>query len=242
MDRIIWHWTAGADGFNEKELDSYNELIARDGTWSPGEFGAEAQVPPLIPGRYAAHTLNCNSNSYGISCDAMADAVERPFDPGKYPLTEAQIETLVQRTAFNCRRFIIPVTRKTVLSHAEVQPTLGIKQKQKWDITWLPGMDKPGDPVAVGDKLRERIIAAMLKGAPAGVPAAPPSFPPTIRRGDIGSPVADAQRRLQARGYDITPDSKFGRLTEAAVKEFQGKRGLKADGIVGPATWSRLLA
>ncbi len=28
------------------------------------------------------------------------------------------------------------------LSHAEVQPTLGIRQNAKWDISWLPGMDK----------------------------------------------------------------------------------------------------
>ncbi|MFN7881706.1 MAG: hypothetical protein ACK5PF_01635, partial [bacterium] len=52
-------------------------------------------------------------------------------------------------------------TRETVLTHAEVEPTLKIKQRGKWDITWLPDMKAPGDPVTVGDNLRAQITAAM---------------------------------------------------------------------------------
>jgi hypothetical protein len=37
-----------------------------------------------------------------------------------------------------CKRYGIKVDRKTVLSHAEVQPTLKITQKGKWDIARLP--------------------------------------------------------------------------------------------------------
>ncbi|MGZ4765321.1 MAG: peptidoglycan-binding domain-containing protein, partial [Ilumatobacteraceae bacterium] len=33
---------------------------------------------------------------------------------------------------------------------------------------------------------------------------------------------------------------KFGAQTQKAVKAFQAKVGIKQDGIVGPATWSRL--
>ena len=32
----------------------------------------------------------------------------------------------------------IPVTPQTILTHAEVQPTLGIKQRGKWDVTRIP--------------------------------------------------------------------------------------------------------
>ena len=43
------------------------------------------------------------------------------------------------------------------MSHSEVQPTLGIRQKQKWDINWLPDMAAPGDPITVGDRIRAMV-------------------------------------------------------------------------------------
>ena len=72
----------------------------------------------------------------------MADAVEQPFRAGRYPITELQIDVMATFVADLCRKYRIPVTRRTVLSHAEVQPTLGFRQNAKWDISWLPGMDK----------------------------------------------------------------------------------------------------
>jgi hypothetical protein len=129
-----------------------------------------------VKGQYAAHTLNCNTGSIGVAVAAMAGAVERPFNPGKAPITPAQVEGLVKLVRDLCRGYGIPVTRETVLSHAEVQPTLGIKQRGKWDIAWLPGMDAPGDPVKVGDHLRGLIAAAAPPKPPASAPK-PPAAP-----------------------------------------------------------------
>lgn len=160
MKRIHWHWTAGAPGINPHESDSYNFVI----TWPDGKVvpcvPVERQKPPLVNGAYAAHTKGANSWAIGISMDCMANAVERPFDPGKYPITDAQLKALVKLTKQLGLQYKIPITRKTMLSHAEVQPTLGIKQNQKWDIMWLPGMDKPGDPIEVGDRIRAMVAAA----------------------------------------------------------------------------------
>ncbi len=160
MRRVILHWTAGADGVNEHEADSYHRLYGRDGTVYFGEHPIEANAgKKLVPGRYAAHTLNCNSGSIGVSLDAMAGAQERPFVAGGYPITARQLDAMARDVAGLCRTYGIAVTRQTVLTHAEVQPTLGIAQRQKWDITWLPGMTAPGDPVVVGDQLRAMIAA-----------------------------------------------------------------------------------
>ena len=93
----------------------------------------------------------------------MADAVERPFRAGRYPITELQIDVMATFVADLCRKYRIPVTRRTVLSHAEVQPTLGIHQRGKWDIAWLPGMKAPADPIIVGDRLRAEIAAKLAK-------------------------------------------------------------------------------
>ena len=51
------------------------------------------------------------------------------------------------------------------------------------------------------------------------------------------------QTKLVARGYNIGKsgvDNKFGKDTEAAVKEFQKDNGLVQDGIVGQKTWAAL--
>jgi peptidoglycan hydrolase-like protein with peptidoglycan-binding domain len=64
---------------------------------------------------------------------------------------------------------------------------------------------------------------------------------PTIRRGSTGNPVRRAQKRLTLGGYDTNGvDGIFGAGTEAAVRRFQGDRGLSADGVVGPRTWAEI--
>lgn len=66
---------------------------------------------------------------------------------------------------------------------------------------------------------------------------------PTIRRGSKGAYVTLAQTELINRGYDLGKygaDGDFGQATEAAVKAFQTDAGLKADGVIGPATWAAL--
>lgn len=62
----------------------------------------------------------------------------------------------------------------------------------------------------------------------------------TIRNGSQGSDVTLAQRILSWLGYSISVDGRFGPSTEKTVKDYQTKRGLKPDGIVGPATWEAL--
>ena len=67
---------------------------------------------------------------------------------------------------------------------------------------------------------------------------------PTIRRGSKGSAVKEMQELLLQKGYDLGKwgaDGDFGQATEAAVKQFQKDWGLKQDGIVGPATWEKLM-
>jgi putative peptidoglycan binding protein len=55
-----------------------------------------------------------------------------------------------------------------------------------------------------------------------------------------GPAVRQLQQRLKALGYNLAVDGAFGPGTAAAVKKFQAKKGLTADGIVGPATQAAL--
>jgi peptidoglycan hydrolase-like protein with peptidoglycan-binding domain len=64
---------------------------------------------------------------------------------------------------------------------------------------------------------------------------------PVLKKGSTGQAVKDFQQGLTDLGYDPGPvDGTFGSKTEAAVKKFQGDKGIAADGIVGPITWLNL--
>lgn len=67
---------------------------------------------------------------------------------------------------------------------------------------------------------------------------------PVIRLNSRGVDVKFAQKQLQVfvpeAAYGVTVDGDFGDKTEAAVKAFQRKCGLTADGVVGAETWRRL--
>lgn len=161
MKRIIIHWTAGAYVASSLDREHYHFLVDGEGKLVRGHPSVADNVPPLKEGVYAAHTKGTNSHSIGIAVCAMHEATDSPFNAGKFPIKKVQIDSLIEAVADLCRRYKIPVTRSTVLSHAEVQPTLGIKQNGKWDIARLPYDLTIKGPLPVGDHLR-KLIAARL--------------------------------------------------------------------------------
>lgn len=63
----------------------------------------------------------------------------------------------------------------------------------------------------------------------------------TLRRGgEQSEQVRGLQEELNKQGAGLEVDGKFGANTEKAVKSFQSKRGLKADGVAGKDTYARL--
>jgi lipoprotein-anchoring transpeptidase ErfK/SrfK len=64
---------------------------------------------------------------------------------------------------------------------------------------------------------------------------------PTLRYGARGTAVVYLQQRLTTLHYDVGGvDGSFGSNTLHAVYAFQKVQAITVDGIVGPATWSRL--
>ena len=64
---------------------------------------------------------------------------------------------------------------------------------------------------------------------------------PTLKMGSKGPDVKKLQEILNKKGYNLTVDGDFGKLTKASVMNFQRANGLTDDGIVGPKTWNKLL-
>lgn len=194
MKRITPHWTAGSHKVSALDRKHYHFIIDGDGKVHAGDLAPEANLD-TSDGHYAAHTRGANTKNIGIAVAAMAGAVERPFSPGKFPITEKQIDALVGLIADLCDLYEIPVSRHTVLTHAEWQLTMGVKQRGKWDITWLPGMARPGDPVEVGDRLRAMVVRRMESEF-----SAPPPDPVRTALEDADKPAFKSKTNWSALG------------------------------------------
>jgi len=155
MKRIIIHWTAGTNTASALDKHHYHFIVEGNGNVVAGRYKPEDNESTATD--YAPHTRSLNTGSIGVSFAAMHGATERPFIAGKYPITKIQIDEMVNLVADLCIRYGIEVFPWTVLTHAEVEGTLNIKQRGKWDVTWLPGMTQPGHPDAVGGLLREKM-------------------------------------------------------------------------------------
>lgn len=85
-------------------------------------------------------------------------------------------------------------------------------------------------------------VALAVQRDPGDLAAAAPTHP-TLRSGAHGRDVSDLQaflNRIDDVKEPLDTDSRFGRLTEAAVREFQGAHSLKATGVADPDTWAAL--
>lgn len=237
LKRTITHWTAGGNRASPEDLEHYHFVVEFDGTVQKGREEPEDNVV-TSDGDYAAHVLKLNTGSIGVAMAGMRGATETPFDPGPSPLTEKQFETHCLLLAELHRRYSIPVSRTTCITHAEVEPTLGVKQKGKWDITRLPFKPEIRGAIPVGDYMRER-VASYVGAAGGTIPKASTGL---LRLGSRGEEVRQLQRDLAALGYfPGAADGIYGRRTVDAVTSFQRAHGLEPDGVAGPQTREAIL-
>lgn len=103
-----------------------------------------------------------------------------------------------------------------------------------WSRRWLDDVSREtsGTPPPAGEGWTARMLEEL----------------PTLKQGDKGKAVRTAQGLLVARYYHLGTtgrrgdgiDGDFGPLTDAAVRDAQGKSGVAEDGIIGPKTWPLL--
>jgi len=165
MDRIIVHWTAGRYAASDLDRNHYHMLVEGDGYVARGKRSIKDNevIGNKSSDEYAAHTRACNTRSIGVSMCCMAGAIERPFNAGQYPMLKVQWDSMTSVVAQLCKRYGIAVTDKTVLSHAEVQPNLGIAQSGKWDFSRLAFDLSINGPAAAGSKMRNEVKAKLAQ-------------------------------------------------------------------------------
>ena len=159
---VVVHWTAGASKASSIDRQHYHFMVEGDGTIVQGVHTIQDN-DVVGDNDYAAHCRGFNTRTIGVSLCGMAGAQESPFKAGRFPINEKQFRVLCLLVARICKRYAIPVTSTRVLTHAEVQPNLGIRQRGKWDITripWAPGLV---GAKACGDYLRSTIIDSLTE-------------------------------------------------------------------------------
>lgn len=108
-------------------------------------------------------------------------------------------------------------------------------------------MGKVADAVLIEARLRRFLGNAGHAPPPAPVPRprperpAPRPYPGQFEKGDEGRGVRVWQQVFRERGYTLSVDGMFGRVTDSVVRQWQRNHGLKVDGIAGPRTWHSLL-
>lgn len=162
---VVCHWTAGTYEASGLARSRYHILIDGEPKLVRGVDIALNPPTGVLKG-YAAHTRGCNSGWIGVSICCMGEQAkgqvkENPFVPGPWPMKREQWELMAAAVADLCRIYRIPVTPRTVLSHAEVQGTLGIKQAGKWDFTRLAFDRSIIGAKACGDLMRAEIEARL---------------------------------------------------------------------------------
>lgn len=232
------HWTGGGHRATDLDRDHYNYIIEADGTIIEGKNSPEDQRS-TADGIYGQHTARLNTRNLGIGLCGMAGAKEFPFTPGPSPITEKSFRVAMGLMAKLAGAFAIPITPDRVITHAEAEPNLGIKQAGKWDITHLPWNPDIRGARQVGDYMRMLIREAMGDiGVKVKLLSTTPS---TIQSGSRGRDVGQLQDDLTRLGYfNGRRDADFGPLTRAALVSFQADQGLLADGVAGPLTWAAL--
>lgn len=98
------------------------------------------------------------------------------------------------------------------------------------------------------DEARETLTKLLEEPKPETEVSKPEPTPVALPKGEVlrigeqGDAVRAVQEALAKQGYKVgEPDGKFGEATRDAVKAFQKKAHLKADGLVGPESFKAIV-
>jgi hypothetical protein len=131
---------------------------------------------------------------------------------------------------------VIEFEKTHVEASQETPATAPVTLAPSHSVAEIPTQEEPDDPIEVP---AEEVAETPVKATTPPVAAAPAKEDfdamPILKVGSKGSAVKILQKQL-----GITADGDFGPKTKAAVIAFQEKHSLKAEGVVGPATWNAL--
>lgn len=248
MNRIVLHWTGGSYTPSSLDKEHYHFLIDGDGVVHEGKYPVEANRSTSDADGYAAHTRSLNTGSIGVALCAMAGATTSDF--GQFPIKNDQWSSLFLLLSKLCDQYSIPVTRETVLSHAEVGPTLGVKQRGKWDISVFPFTNEIGNPVTVGEVIRSHVRISTTQQESRPEPSLSCTECGKVMASSSDSVAMSKKNNLCRKALlkilsayfedESLVDEVREHVIEGLVMVYQDDYLLDKDGIPGPDTWKAL--
>ena len=155
MKRIILHWSAGTYTPSLTDFEHYHYLITKDGDILEGKYAPEDNLN-CNDGKYAAHCGGFNTGSIGLALCAMY-GYKNPQNIGNYPYTRVQGEACWSYCAVLLKKYNLPLSKDTVLTHYEAGKMLpNSASAGKIDITFIPWKpDIKADEA--GDYIRNKV-------------------------------------------------------------------------------------
>ncbi|MFC9242630.1 peptidoglycan-binding protein [Streptomyces sp. NPDC057136] len=165
----------------------------------------------------AWHARSANASSLGIEHEGWVD------NPSWF--TDPMYRSSAALTKHLCDRYGIPKDRAHIIGHSEA-----------------PGNDHTDPGVHWNWDYYMQLVGGDTGGGGGSDGLTFTSYT-TQQYGSTGPQVTAIQRLLTTQGYEPgAADGEFGPATKSAAQAFQQARGLTADGIVGPKTWTALLS
>ena len=176
---------------------------------------------------------------------SVANTPELPSSIDNFPMPTESINSIRVINNSTQQRRITNTVNNPIRVNPEPQPATPVKPKPKpKPTTTTTKKPKPVQKQAATTKVRQttttrrRSTSTTRKTPPIQYTAA---GLPILRPGMRGSQVVKLQEKLSNLGFlKSGVDGDFGPVTTEAVKAFQKRNGLEADGVVGGATWNLL--
>ena len=223
-DKLLGH-NPNNNHWNQAKPDGSNKCVhAFIGKLADGSIATYQTLPWNMRGWHAGSGSKGTANDHYIGFEICEDGLkDKDYFDKVY-------KEAVELTAMLCKQYNIKP--ENVICHSEAN-ALGIASNHKDVMHWFPSFGKTMDTFRA-DVAKE--IGSIVKENP---PASKETLP-VLRKGDKGEVVKTLQKKLNEFGYKLVVDGDFGAGTETALKDYQKKNGLTADGICGPATWAAL--
>jgi N-acetylmuramoyl-L-alanine amidase CwlA len=256
---IVYHYTA-SPGAPAKNIDSFFDRLAQqnpndnvDDHYASAHFSVDdTSIYATIPYKSGVAEMAYHVGSKTYTAEALKKL-------GSYPNNcTIGIEMCIDKNG--------NITEKTFQNAADLGAFLckmhGLTEADLWThkgvVGWkdcpLPWVKKPSEFERMKAEVAKRLKPApapapkpVVKPAPVKAKVNLPSV--VLKRGDKGANVLALQKALVTVGFapnkdakDKGCDSSFGPATESALKKFQAKYSLVADGIYGPKAETKLEA